>query len=92
MKEDYEFEWDEAKNASNKKKHGVSFEEAEAIWDDTTFAELHVMDTPEDRWVAIGRVAKGSYLTAAITYRGERVRIISARKSTKKEIDEYGED
>lgn len=90
MKESYEFEWDEAKDAVNRRKHGISFEEAEAIWDDPMFVEVHVMDVPEDRWVTIGRVGKNAYLTAAITYRGERIRIISARRSSRKEIEAYG--
>lgn len=92
MKEDYLFEWDEAKNATNRRKHGISFEEAEAIWDDPGFVEVHVMDIPEDRWVAIGRVGKRAYFTAAITYREGRIRIISARRSSRKEIDKYGKD
>lgn len=92
MRDDYEFEWDESKNVANRKKHGISFEQAEAIWDDPVFVEFHVMDIPENRWVVIGRVAKDVYIAAVITYRSERVRIISARKATKKEIDAYGED
>lgn len=90
MKEDYEFEWDEAKSVSNSQKHGVTFEDATAIWDDPMFAELHLVSEPEDRWAVIGQVAKGGFLTAIITYRDERVRIISARKATKKEADLYG--
>lgn len=53
------------------------------------FVEIHLVSEPEDRWAAIGRVAKDAYLTAIITYREERVRIISARPSTKKEVDIY---
>ena len=92
MKEDYEFEWDEAKAMSNAHKHGVSFEEAMAIWDDPMFAEVHLQSDPEDRWAVIGQIAKDMFLTAIITYRYDRVRIISARKSTKKETDVHGKN
>lgn len=92
MKDDYEFEWDEAKSAANRSKHGISFEEAEAIWDDPVFLEVRVTALPEERWVVVGRVGKNAYLTAVITYRDDRVRIISARKSSKKEVDAYGND
>ena len=92
MKENYEFEWAEAKDAANRSKHGVSFEEAEAIWDDPTFLEVHVTTLPEERWVVIDHVGKNAYLTAVITYRNEKVRIVSARKSSKKGVDAYGND
>ena len=89
MVEDYEFERDDAKDASNFKKHGVTFAEAIRIWDDPMLLEVRLTSGPEERWAAIGRVGKNDYLTAIITYRGEAIRIISARKSTKKEADAY---
>ena len=85
-----EFEWDEAKAELNARKHGVSFAEAQAIWSDPMFLEVRLASGPEERFAAIGRVGKSAYLTAIVTYRGEAVRIISARKSTKKEADLYG--
>ncbi len=89
MKEDYLFEWDERKSLANRRKHGVSFQDAQGIWDDPMFAEVHLISDPEDRWAVIGRTAKNHHLTAIITYRKDAVRIISARPSTKKEIDIY---
>ncbi len=89
MKEDYAFEWDEQKNLANEQKHDVSLQHAQAIWDDPLFVEAHLASEPEDRWVVIGRIAKSRHLTAIITYRGDAVRIISARPSTKKEVDIY---
>ena len=89
MQDDYEFEWDEAKNRSNAQKHGVSFEDARAIWDDAMLAEIHLTSEPEDRWAAIGKTGKSDHLTAIITYREGKIRIISARKATKKEVDIY---
>ena len=89
MKEGYEFEWDDAKNASNAKKHGVTFSEATSIWDDPMFLEVVLTSDPEERRAVIGKVGKNDYLAAIITYRSETIRIISARKSTKKEVDAY---
>ena len=89
MRDEYEFEWDEAKSRSNARKHGLSFEAATAIWDDPMFAEAYLTGDPEDRWAAVGQVARGVYLTAVFTRRGGRIRIISARRSTKGEVDVY---
>lgn len=77
------------KNATNIRKHHVSFDDARAIWDDPMFMEVHLTSEPEDRWAVIGRVGKSVFLTAIITYRDDIIRIISVRKSTKKEIDVY---
>ena len=89
MQDDYLYEWDDAKSESNASKHGISFSLAQRIWDDPMFVEVHLESKPEDRWAVIGRVAKVVYVTAIITYRDERIRIISARKSTRKELDIY---
>ena len=89
MREDYDFEWDDAKNASNSKKHGVTFADATQIWNDPMFLEVLLTSEPEERRAVIGKVGKNNYLTAIVTYRGDAIRIISARKSTKKEVDAY---
>ena len=49
MKNDYSFEWDESKALANVRKHGISFHEATAIWDDPMFIEVHLITQPEDR-------------------------------------------
>ena len=89
MQASYEFEWDEVKSEINMHKHGISFCDVLALWDDPFFLEVHLTSDPEDRWAVIGKVSKTTYITAIITYRSEKIRIISARKSTKKEIDIY---
>ena len=89
MKEEYEFQWDERKNETNIAKHGISFTEGLAIWDDPFFVQVYLTSTPEDRWAVIGKIAKNIFATAIITYRGETIRIISLRKSTKKEVNIY---
>lgn len=89
------FEWDPDKAAENKRKHGVSFEEAESIFADE-FALL--IDDPEhsseeDRFLLLGLSIKLRTLVVAHCYRKNNVviRIISARKATRKERDIYNQ-
>ena len=77
-----EFEWDDAKAEANRRKHKINFRAASLIEQD--LAE----DYGEDRFLAIGRV-EGLLMTVAFTERGERVRIISARKASNDEKRTY---
>ena len=88
------FEWDPLKSKSNLFKHKVSFEEAKTVFDDknavTLFDENNSLD--EDRFVIIGESTDFRELFVCHCYRGEHaevIRIISARKATKSEIDIY---
>ena len=87
------FEWDERKSSQNKQKHGVSFEEAETVFFDD-YALL--IDDPdhsgeEDRFLLLGVSTILRTLMVAHCYRraDDIVRIISARKATRKERDTY---
>ena len=85
-----DFEWDDAKAWSNLAKHGVSFEAATLAFDDL-FAndELDRGSGQDDpRYIMTG-MANGVLLTVVYTERGERARIISARKATKHEQRNY---
>ena len=82
------FEYDINKSVSNKQKHGLDFESIKALWEDTSLVELDVDFEGEARCVAIGTI-HGKFWTAVITYRGEAIRIISARRSREKEVDIY---
>lgn len=86
-----QFEWDKAKAANNLKKHGVSFEEAETVWEDYFYIDLfdeeHSSD--ENRFLLIGESNGKRLLIVSYTERGERVRIISARELTAKERKDY---
>ena len=84
------FEWDDAKARANLKKHAVSFEVARRVFDDrAAIDELDDSDAHgEDRSVITGMIA-GSLLTVVYTEREERIRIISARKATRREQDRY---
>jgi len=88
------FEWDENKNEDNKIKHGVSFQEAESVFDDKNavflYDEEHSLN--EERFIIIGLDALFRELTVCHCYRGEdddTVRIISARRATKNESKIY---
>lgn len=84
-----EFEWDAAKAQTNLSKHGVGFEAARLVFDDA-FALDRLDDAGRDeaRYILTG-MANGILLTVVYTERGERTRIISARRATRHEQREY---
>lgn len=83
-----EFEFDPAKSASNKAKHGIDFVEAQALWRDDERVEAPVMSQDEPRFLVIGRIAD-KHWTAVCTIRGEALRIISVRRARKMEVTFY---
>ena len=89
------FEWDSTKNELNKAKHNVSFEMAESVFDDKNAVYLYdeVHSANEDRFVVIGKEdTLRMEITVCHCYKDkseEVIRIISARKATKKEINIY---
>ena len=80
------FEFDERKSRVNKLKHGIDFVEAQALWLDRDLDELAAM--AEARSLVIGRIGSRHW-TAVITRRGDRVRLISVRRSRVKGIARY---
>jgi uncharacterized DUF497 family protein len=83
-----DFEFDTSKSQSNKAKHGIDFEAAQALWDDPDLIEIPARTADEPRSLVIGRVA-GKHWSGVITYREERIRIISVRRSRREEIQLY---
>ena len=85
------FEFDPNKSRSNKAKHGIDFEEVQAFWDDENAVVVEFAIRGERRFGRIARIARFGSQTWTIIYttRGETVRLISARRSRKKEISEY---
>ncbi len=83
-----DFEFDPLKSEANKKKHGIDFVEAQVLWDDPDRLEIPAKTQDEARSVVIGQI-QVNHWSAFITYRGERVRIISVRRSRRKEIVWY---
>jgi hypothetical protein len=86
-----EFEWDQSKAASNLKKHSVSFEEAETVFDNPLAVifddEAHSID--EQREIIIGHSQQNRLLLVSFTQRSSSIRIISARLATRKEREDY---
>ena len=82
------FEFDKRKSASNKTKHGIDFTQAQALWDDPDLLEIPARKMDEPRFLVIGRIGK-THWSGIITWRGERIRIISVRRSRKEEVTLY---
>ena len=81
-------EYDSGKSAENKRKHGIDFEEAQALWSDPELLEIPARVSDELRWVVIGMMNQ-KHWSAVITRRGEHVRIISVRRSRDEEVEIY---
>lgn len=82
------FEYDLIKSKTNKKKHGIDFIEAQALWKDPDLLEIPARTTDEQRFLVIGKIAVKPW-SAVITYRGENIRIISVRRARDEEIEIY---
>lgn len=95
----YRFEWDPAKARANFSKHKTAFESAATIFRDplaiTIYDQEHSRGE-EERWITIGLSATGAYLTVVHTWKhidpdNVIIRIISARRATKREVHDYEE-
>ncbi|MEO0350660.1 MAG: BrnT family toxin [Cyanobacteria bacterium P01_A01_bin.15] len=88
-----EFEWDSDKASINFEKHGVSFQEATTVFNDPLSVTFPDPDhsVGENRYIIIGASVIGLLLVVAHTERGQKLRIISARKATRKERTFYEE-
>jgi uncharacterized protein len=83
-----EFEFDPAKSAANLEKHGIDFGAVQAIWQDVMRVEIPARTEDEPPWLVIGQIG-GKQWSVVATYREDRVRIISARRSRKEEVALY---
>jgi uncharacterized DUF497 family protein len=93
---DYDFEWDPNKARLNRRKHGVTFEQAATVFRDqravTVFDDAH--SGKEDRWITMGLSAAGGLLVVHHTFEetdgnAVRIRVFSSRKATRKEAGQY---
>ena len=82
------FEYDPAKSATNKAKHGIDFDEAQVLWKDAQVLEAPAKTDDEPRFLVIGRIGENHW-TAVCAHGGDKVRIISVRRARKQEIDHY---
>jgi uncharacterized DUF497 family protein len=82
-----QFEWNPEKAQSNVKKHSITFDEASTVFADTLSLTIHdpLHSEDEERYIIMGLSCRNRVLTVVHTERGDRIRIISARKATKKE-------
>jgi hypothetical protein len=82
------FEFDPPKSQRNKQKHGIDFVEAQALWLDVDRVEIPARTVDEPRTLVIGRIQK-QHWSVVVTYRNDRIRIISARRSRREEVEIY---
>jgi uncharacterized DUF497 family protein len=87
------FEWDESKAQRNLKKHGVSFEEAQTVFDDPFYVDFYDPDhsETENRFLLVGTSSKNRVLIVSYTERGDAIRLISTRETTRQERYLYAE-
>ncbi len=83
-----EFEFDSSKNTLNRKKHGIDFEQAQALWQDPYRLEIPAKTEDEPRWVVIGKIGD-KHWSAIVTVRQDRIRLISVRRARIEEIGLY---
>jgi uncharacterized DUF497 family protein len=83
-----EFEFDPQKSRANQAKHGIDFIEAQKLWEDSDVLEIPARTDDEPRFLVIGKIQDACWSTI-ITYRNERIRIISVRRSRQEEMETY---
>ena len=84
-----EIEWDLKKAKANVRKHGVSFADAATVLSDDLAITIEDPRHTEQRFVTIGSDALGRVLVVVFTYRGDKIRLISARDATSTERAQY---
>lgn len=83
------YEWDPTKARLNLRKHGVDFADAATVFSDDLALTISDDDPDEARFVTIGMDALGRIVVVVFTWRGKRIRIISARKAEAHERKQY---
>ena len=82
------FEYDNNKSDANREKHGIGFDEAQALWEDDRMLEAPLKYPYESRFLCVGKIGP-KHWSAIVTYRSGAVRIISVRRSREEEIQHY---
>jgi len=83
------YEWDPNKAITNIEKHGIDFADAVTVFDDLNAVTIDDPDYEEQRFITIAMDAFGRILVVVYTWRGDIIRLISARKANKKERKQY---
>ena len=89
-----QFEWDDNKARTNLAKHGVSFEEATTVFADALSITIPdpAHSQAEDRFIILGHSHRRRLLVVVHTERGDRIRLISARRASRNERKQYEEN
>jgi uncharacterized DUF497 family protein len=82
------FEFDARKSEVNLAKHGIDFVQAQKLWEDPNLLEIPARTHDEPRFLVIGKLA-GKHYSAVITYRQDRIRLISVRRARAEEVALY---
>ena len=82
------FEFNATKSEPNRTKHGIDFVDAQGLWNAPMLLEIPAKTDDEPRYLAIGQI-DGMHWSAAITYRGANVRLISVRRARTEEVALY---
>jgi uncharacterized protein len=83
-----DFEYDDDKSQTNLKKHGIDFLDAQALWNDPDLLEIRAKSEDEPRFLVIGLIGQ-KHWSAVVTYRNGTIRLISVRRSRKREVELY---
>ncbi|MFZ0611603.1 MAG: BrnT family toxin [Desulfobacterales bacterium] len=83
------FEWDKSKAKKNQLKHDISFADTFAVFEDANAVTVEDFGSDEQRYATIGMDAFGRVLVVTYTWRGDAIRIISARKAVRSEVRQY---
>ena len=87
------YEWDPDKARQNRKKHGIAFPDAVgALEDELALTISDPYSESEERFITVGRDPLGRIIVVVYTWRGESLRLISARKATPRECRQYEEE
>jgi uncharacterized protein len=84
-----DFEWDERKARINLNKHGIDFADAATVLNDDLAIVIPDEHPEEERFIALGSDLMGRLQVVVFTMRGQNIRIISARRATPREYDDY---
>ena len=82
------FEFDRGKSDANRAKHGIDFVEAQAIWLDEMLIEIPARTEDEPRYLVVGTIGE-KHWSAVVTYREDKIRIISVRRARSEEVALY---
>jgi uncharacterized protein len=83
-----DFEYDDGKSKANLEKHGIDFLDAQALWNDPDLLEIRAKSDDEPRYLVIGLIGP-KHWSAVVTYRNGTIRLISVRRSRRREVELY---